>query len=1002
MTRHVCSYLWVAFVLTATLSAQDSDWRYSGTLYLSTTPEGANLPASAAEADFPALVRLHEDFFDFRQAQPKGEDIRFFAADKPLAHRIEAWDAEEGSAAIWVRVPVIKGNSRQELTLRWGNPAAKDASDGAAVFNASNGYVGVWHFGDSADPAKDDAGTLSAVDAGTTACEGVVGRGRHFEPGKGIKCGQIIAALPMGAEPHTSEAWFRAERANATVLAWGNEEAQGKVVMQFVSPPHVNMDCYFSGGNVAGRSRLSLAQWVHVAHTYRNGDTRLYVNGVLDGTNSGGPALAIKRPAKMWIGGWYDDYHFAGDIDDVRISKVVRSPDWIKLQYENQKPLQTLAGMLVRSGDAFSVSPAAVELAESARATVRAQVGGAEKIYWILVRDGAETVIAVDRLACTVAAGRVTGDTSYVLRLKAVVAGEVKILNVPVTIKEDIPEPSFTLQCPPVWNGRDRIEVVPVIANLAALQAKGAGRLDHTWSVAGGATLNEAGPGKLILTRSQTSGTLTVTLTLDNGGAKVAASATIKVTEPSSDPWVERIPEKDEKPEENQFYARDDRNEGTLYWNGTLREAADTVFLRVYADGAQYKTESRAPAADGGFAFAVKLVPGLVKYRAELGTRTSGTEKVLEFVGNLVCGDAFLIDGQSNALATDTGEQSPPETSEWVRSYGSPGDDPRGPRANLWCCPVWKAQRGEKAELGYWGMELAKSLVARQKVPIFIVNGAVGGTRIDQHQRSESDPADVTTIYGRMLWRVRQARLTHGIRAILWHQGENNQGAASPTGDYDWKSYEQCFVAMSAGWKRDYPNVQHYYVFQIWPNACSMGGSSGAGDMLREVQRTLPRLYSNLSIMSTLGITPPGGCHYPLAGWAEFAHLIQPLMERDLYGASFDRSITPPDLLQAYYASETRDRIVLEFDQPVVWADALAREFYLDGAGGEVASGAAAGNMLTLALKKPSAAGAITYLEDASWNHESILRGANGIAALTFCQVPILRAPADALGGGRR
>ena len=34
---------------------------------------------------------------------------------------------------------------------------------------------------------------------------------------------------------------------------------------------------------------------------------------------------------------------------------------------------------------------------------------------------------------------------------------------------------------------------------------------------------------------------------------------------------------------------------------------------------------------------------------------------MLHTVGNLVCGDAYLIDGQSNALATDTGEESPRE-----------------------------------------------------------------------------------------------------------------------------------------------------------------------------------------------------------------------------------------------------------------------------------------------------------------------------------------------------
>ena len=105
---------------------------------------------------------------------------------------------------------------------------------------------------------------------------------------------------------------------------------------------------------------------------------------------------------------------------------------------------------------------------------------------------------------------------------------------------------------------------------------------------------------------------------------------------------------------------------------------------------------------------------------------------------------------------------------------------------------------------------------------------------------------------------MQQARLTHGIRAIIWHQGENDQGADGPTGGYGWETYQQYFIDMSAAWKEDLPNIQHYYVFQIWPNACSMGGSQGSGDRLREVQRTLPRLYSNMGIMSTLGIKPPG------------------------------------------------------------------------------------------------------------------------------------------------
>ncbi|MHC5057636.1 MAG: sialate O-acetylesterase, partial [Planctomycetota bacterium] len=248
----------------------------------------------------------------------------------------------------------------------------------------------------------------------------------------------------------------------------------------------------------------------------------------------------------------------------------------------------------------------------------------------------------------------------------------------------------------------------------------------------------------------------------------------------------------------------DDTGVGTLHCNGKLERPADTVFLKLYADGRLVETLKQKPTAEGKYAIAAKLRARLVKYKVEFGCITGGAETVSHTAGNIVCGDAYIIDGQSNALATDTREESPRETHEWVRSYSRPRHYRKDKPQNLWCYPVWKAQREHKAELGWWGMELAKRLVASQKVPIFIVNAAVGGTRIDQHKRNEADPTDLKTIYGRMLWRVRRAKLTHGIRAILWHQGENDQGAAGPDGGYGWETYQRYFVDMSAAWKRDF------------------------------------------------------------------------------------------------------------------------------------------------------------------------------------------------------
>ena len=52
-------------------SAQYGDWKHSGSTYLVTDSAGADLPASAVEKNFPLLVRLNHEYFDFSQAMPR-------------------------------------------------------------------------------------------------------------------------------------------------------------------------------------------------------------------------------------------------------------------------------------------------------------------------------------------------------------------------------------------------------------------------------------------------------------------------------------------------------------------------------------------------------------------------------------------------------------------------------------------------------------------------------------------------------------------------------------------------------------------------------------------------------------------------------------------------------------------------------------------------------------------------------------------------------------------
>jgi len=1000
--------------LATPASAQHQGWQHSGALTILTTPEGANLPASAVETDFPLLVRLSRDWFDFSQAKPGGDDIRFSSANgTTLAYQIEQWDAAQGTASIWVRIPQIKGNERQSITMHWGKADAASESKGAAVFNAGNGYASVLHMNSA---MQDELEALTLKDQGTTTTSGLIGEGRHLARGKGLLGGDHVTNYPFGDGAFTSEAWFRAELAGTTIFYWGRYATRlngktgdgNEVGLNIGAPASLGWASDGPGGASAATVPV-LGQWNHVAATYENGTNKIYVNGKLDGARYHKAAMSIVKDIVVSIGGMRGtDFRYIGDIDEVRVSRVARSADWMKLQYENQNALQTLVGPLVPNGSDFEMSHASIQLQEGKSVTVVAKAGGAQKIYWVLKKDGVETLAAVDRFSFTLPAGRVMANTALTLQCKVVDARGAKTKDIPVTITEDIPEPVVTLKAPARWNGRDTIEVVPTVSNLAAMRAKGAGELKTIWTVSGGAVTREVASDKLILKRSQYTGPITVRAAVNNGGADTIASTVIAVTEPKVDAWVQRTPGKNEQPEENQFYARDDKNEGTLFYHGTLDQPADSVFLKIYSDNQPPRTQTQKPGADKSYAFTAKLKPGLIKYKVEFGTKTGGTETLLRTVTNLICGDAYIIDGQSNAEATgpNNGPAVDPETplNTWIRSYGNQHEgSTKGGWGNAVRTRIWGRPDYGVGQIGTWGMVLATNLVTKHQIPVCIINSAYGGTPIFLHQPNPTNHFDTSgsfyvspyKIYGGLITRVTGAKLTHGIRGVLWHQGENDQGSGAPTGDSNWKSYQQYFMDMTAAWKQDFPNIKHYYAFQIWPSGCSMGGTR-SGDMLLEVQRTLPPLYSNLRIMSTLGIVSKssgrGLCHFDEEGYAQIARLVSPLLEQDNYGLDRTKILSAPNLQRASFTRAGHDEITLEFDQPMVWKEECKAWIELDGKAAPIASGKVSGNSLTLQLSSPSSARLVAYLSGRTWDGkpDRLLYGSNGIAALCFSEVPLV------------
>ena len=986
-------------------------WTYSGSFFILTTPDGANIATGSAESDFPLLVRLNSNTFAFAQAASDGRDIRFAtAAGASLSYQIEQWDSVNGQAAVWVKIPSIAANARQEIKMYWGKTGVTSASNGAAVFNAANGYASVLHLNET---LTDVLGNTALTNNGTTVGAGLIGKGRHFVVGQGVDCGQNITSFPAGGASHSTSLWVKSDSANwASLVRWGKVQESGQVELELSPAPTTTamMNGFYSGATIRGTTAVTRGKWTHFAYTYNNSAGKLYINGVLDSTASG--ALSLPSPAVMYLGrGWQGPYTFAGVMDEVRICQSARSANWVKLEYENQKALQTLVGNFVQPGTTFAVTPTSVTMNEGATTTLTGQAGGAQKVYWTEKRNGVDTLLATDTFSLPVTAGRVTGSQSYVIQFKAIYPSPApnQTVDIPITITEDLPDPVFTLTGPSTWDGRQSITVSANISNPATLQAKNVANLTYKWSVTGVAaakTINAGTPtvpGSLTFTRSQGDGPMTVTLVLSNGGSPVTASKTITVQQPATpDAWVQRTPGANEKPVTKQFFARDpNTNNGTIFYNGT-GAGTTPVYLKVFAKPnggteTQYGPTLRQTPVAGIYAFTVPIAAGLVTYKVEFGTTAGSTDTPTQTVTDLVCGDAYLIEGQSNALATDNAVPADTSTSPWIRSYGS---------TLGWGYATNKDSQSE-LQLGVWGWIWAKRLSATYSMPICIINGAVGGTRIDVHLPNPANHYDMTgdgytagsvRNYGQMMTRVANAKLTHGIRAVLWHQGEQDQGTEGPDGDYDYKFYQQYFVDLSSAWKQDFPNIQKYYIFQIWPAACG-SMSNGSDDKLREKQRTLPYLYSNMRIMSTLGIVPGSGCHYVLEGYQKFSDLISPLVEQDFYGLSPGAVFSAPNLKKAYYSTTARTEITLEFDQGI-GLDATAGRYYLDGLAGKVSTVSHSGKVVKLTLTAASTAKAITYVQGTTWDgiQTTLLYGSNGIAALTFADVPLTPPAPSGLG----
>ncbi|HVM59336.1 MAG TPA: DUF2341 domain-containing protein [Verrucomicrobiae bacterium] len=316
-------------VLSGTARASNwwnPDWSARKRITLDTTSTGVAISDPIGTA--PVLIRLHVGNFQFDAAKEDGSDIRFVAEDNKtlLSYHIEKYDALMGEAFVWVKVPDIHPGAKTSFWLYYGNANSKPdkSQDPKATYDPDT--VLVYHFNEHGTPATDSTsfGNLSQ-NAGVAADGSFIGSGIRLDD-------KTVLTIPLSASlqwsegsPLTLSTWIKLTAVPSKEIIFSRHEGKASVVVGADNGvPYVEVSRDGKAQRGAATAPMAAGSWRHLAMVASATTITLY----LDGENVA--TLNVSLPAMnsaLQIGG----ENFNGELDELEISKVARSPGFIKL-----------------------------------------------------------------------------------------------------------------------------------------------------------------------------------------------------------------------------------------------------------------------------------------------------------------------------------------------------------------------------------------------------------------------------------------------------------------------------------------------------------------------------------------------------------------------------------------------------------------------------------------------------------------------------------------------
>ena len=336
----------------------NDEWNFRKEITLDLSAAGANIPGSPA--DVPVLIRLHlGNFGYFADTKPDGADFRFVAGDDktPLKYHLERYDVTNNLAFVWVKVPRLAGGTNTEkIFLYYGNPKAPAAANAPDTYDANQ--VLVYHFGGDGLP-KDLTAFANNASASTAEANpaSLIGDGVKFAGAASVSVPSTASLRVLADKGATFSAWVRIEapQTDAYVFEMGDDK---RAVALGINGTQV-FTRVTEGANVTASAQsadvLAAGQWHYLAMIIHGGRVALLVDGTeLAAT----PAEIGQLAGTLTLGGSHAGSHYlTGEMDEVQVSNVARSPEWIQAAARSQgqeAPLVAYGGDAQKEGGGTS------------------------------------------------------------------------------------------------------------------------------------------------------------------------------------------------------------------------------------------------------------------------------------------------------------------------------------------------------------------------------------------------------------------------------------------------------------------------------------------------------------------------------------------------------------------------------------------------------------------------------------------------------------------------